>query len=54
MFDYVIVWVVVWLNVLSELCLFLVKKEGYFLVLKVLKSEEEINEVKFVIVILGG
>ncbi|MEO2431438.1 16S rRNA (guanine(527)-N(7))-methyltransferase RsmG, partial [Enterococcus faecalis] len=53
-FDYVTARAVARLNVLSELCLPLVKKEGYFLALKASKSEEEINEAKPAIATLGG
>ncbi|MBO0475555.1 16S rRNA (guanine(527)-N(7))-methyltransferase RsmG [Vagococcus sp. DIV0080] len=42
------------LNVLSELCLPLVKKGGQFLALKAAKSEEEVVESKKAIAILGG
>ncbi|MGX7112842.1 16S rRNA (guanine(527)-N(7))-methyltransferase RsmG [Gemella cuniculi] len=42
------------LNVLSELCLPLVKKDGYFLSLKSQKAEEEIKEAVNVIKLLGG
>ncbi|GGC96236.1 16S rRNA (guanine(527)-N(7))-methyltransferase RsmG [Enterococcus wangshanyuanii] len=53
-FDYVTARAVARLNVLSELCLPLVKKEGFFLALKAAKSEEEIIEAKPAIAILGG
>ena len=42
------------LNVLSELCLPLVKKDGYFLSLKAQKAEEETKEATNAIKILGG
>ncbi len=42
------------LNVLSELCIPLVKKNGKFLALKAAKSEEEVLESKKAIAILGG
>ena len=42
------------LNVLSELCLSLVKKNGYFLSLKAQKAEEETKEATNAIKILGG
>ncbi|HCM88947.1 MULTISPECIES: 16S rRNA (guanine(527)-N(7))-methyltransferase RsmG [Vagococcus] len=42
------------LNVLSELCIPLVKKGGKFLALKAAKSEEEVIESKKAIAILGG
>lgn len=53
-FDYVTARAVARLNVLSELCLPLVKKEGYFLALKAAKSEEELTEAKPAIALLGG
>lgn len=42
------------LNILDELCLPLVKVGGYFLLLKGLKADEELNEAKKGIGILGG
>jgi 16S rRNA (guanine527-N7)-methyltransferase len=42
------------LNVLSELCLPLAKKNGVFLALKAAQSEEEVSEAKNAISILGG
>lgn len=42
------------LNVLAELCLPLVKKDGQFLALKAAKSEEEVIESKKAIATLGG
>ncbi|MGX4687266.1 16S rRNA (guanine(527)-N(7))-methyltransferase RsmG [Vagococcus sp. JNUCC 83] len=42
------------LNVLAELCLPLVKKEGQFLAMKAAKSEEELLEAKKAIATLGG
>lgn len=53
-FDYVTARAVARLNILSELCLPLVKKEGYFLALKAAKSEEELSEAKPAIALLGG
>lgn len=53
-FDFVTARAVARLNVLSELCLPLVKKEGLFLALKAVKSEEEIKEAKHAIAVLGG
>lgn len=53
-FDYVTARAVARLNVLSELCLPLVKKDGFFLALKAAKSEEEITEAKPAIAVLGG
>ena len=45
---------VVRLSVLSELCLPLVKKGGQFVALKSSKGEEELEEAKFAISVLGG
>ena len=42
------------LNVLAELCLPLVKKDGYFLSLKAQKAEEETKEAINAIKLLGG
>ena len=42
------------LNVLSELCLPLVRKNGYFLSLKAQKAEEETKEALNAIKLLGG
>ena len=42
------------LNILDELCLPLVKVGGYFLALKGLKADEELQEAKRGIDILGG
>jgi hypothetical protein len=42
------------LNVLVELCLPLVKKDGYFLSLKAQKAEEETDEAITAIKLLGG
>lgn len=42
------------LNILDELCLPLVKKDGYFLSLKGRQASEEVNEAKKGITILGG
>lgn len=42
------------LNILDELCLPLVKKDGYFLSLKGKKAREELDEAKKGIHILGG
>lgn len=53
-FDLVTARAVARLNVLSELCLPLVKKNGYFIALKAAKSEEEITEAKKAISLLGG
>ena len=42
------------LNILDELCLPLVKKDGYFIAMKSASLEEEIKEAKQGISILGG
>lgn len=42
------------LSVLSELCLPLVKKGGHFIALKSSKGEEELEEARFGIGVLGG
>lgn len=53
-FDYVTARAVARLNVLTELCLPLVKKNGYFYALKAAKSEEELTEATKAIALLGG
>ena len=53
-FDFVTARAVARLNVLTELCLPLVKKNGYFFALKAPKSEEELVEAKPAIALLGG
>lgn len=53
-FDFVTARAVARLNVLTELCLPLVKQEGYFYALKAAKSEEELAEAKPAIAQLGG
>lgn len=53
-FDYVTARAVARLNVLSELCLPLVKKGGVFYALKATKAEEELTEAKPAITQLGG
>ena len=53
-FDYVTARAVARLNILTELCLPLVKKNGYFFALKAAKSEEELIEAKSAIALLGG
>lgn len=53
-FDFVTARAVARLNVLAELCLPLVKKQGYFFALKAAKSEEELEEAKKAIAVLGG
>lgn len=53
-FDLVTARAVARLNVLCELCLPLVKQEGYFYALKASQSEEELQEAKPAIAILGG
>ncbi|MGX7204516.1 16S rRNA (guanine(527)-N(7))-methyltransferase RsmG [Enterococcus pingfangensis] len=53
-FDFVTARAVARLNVLTELCLPLVKKNGYFFALKAAKSEEELTEARPAIALLGG
>lgn len=53
-FDLVTARAVARLNVLTELCLPLVKKDGYFLAMKAVKSDEELAEAKTAIARLGG
>ncbi|MGX6979285.1 16S rRNA (guanine(527)-N(7))-methyltransferase RsmG [Vagococcus elongatus] len=53
-FDLVTARAVARLNVLAELCLPLVKQEGYFVALKAMKSEEEVAEARKAINLLGG
>lgn len=53
-FDFVTARAVARLNVLTELCLPLVKKGGQFFALKAAKSEEEVAEAKSAITLLGG
>ncbi|WP_165007400.1 MULTISPECIES: 16S rRNA (guanine(527)-N(7))-methyltransferase RsmG [unclassified Enterococcus] len=53
-FDFVTARAVARLNVLTELCLPLVKQDGYFYALKAAKSEEELTEAKHAIALLGG
>ena len=53
-FNFVTARAVARLNVLTELCLPLVEKEGYFFALKAAKSEEELAEAKQAIALLGG
>lgn len=53
-FDIVTARAVARLNILDELCLPLVKKDGYFITLKGLKAKEELLEAKKGIEILGG
>jgi len=53
-FDFVTARAVARLNVLTELCLPLVKKDGLFLAMKAAKSEEELYEAKKAIHLLGG
>ena len=53
-FDIVMARAVARLNILDELCLPLVKKDGYFLSLKGLKAPEELKDAKGGIKVLGG
>ncbi|GCF92385.1 ribosomal RNA small subunit methyltransferase G [Enterococcus florum] len=53
-FDFVTARAVARLNVLAELCLPLVNKQGYFFAMKAAKSEEELVEARSAIALLGG
>ena len=53
-FDYVTARAVARLNVLTELCVPLVKKGGYFIALKAAQTEAEVAEAKVAITLLGG
>ncbi|UXR78339.1 MULTISPECIES: 16S rRNA (guanine(527)-N(7))-methyltransferase RsmG [unclassified Staphylococcus] len=53
-FDIVTARAVARLSVLSELCLPLVKKHGLFMALKSSKGQEELDEARFAIGVLGG
>lgn len=53
-YDFVTARAVARLNVLTELCLPLVKKDGIFFALKAAKSEEELEEALKAISLLGG
>ncbi|MGX7351980.1 methyltransferase GidB [Enterococcus canis] len=53
-YDFVTARAVARLNVLTELCVPLVKKQGYFLALKAAKAEEEIEEAQKAIKLLGA
>lgn len=53
-FDFVTARAVARLNVLTELCVPLVKRDGYFFALKAAKSDEELVEAKPAIALLGG
>lgn len=53
-FDIVTARAVARMSVLSELCLPLVKKNGYFVAMKAASSEEELEEGQSAISILGG
>ena len=54
MFDVVTARAVAQLNVLSELCLPLVRTGGQFIVMKGKKGQEELDESKFALDLLGG
>ncbi|MGO1923854.1 MAG: 16S rRNA (guanine(527)-N(7))-methyltransferase RsmG [Jeotgalicoccus sp.] len=54
MFDVVTARAVAQLNVLSELCLPLVRTGGQFIVMKGKKAQEELDESKFALNLLGG
>lgn len=53
-FDFVTARAVARMSVLSELCLPLVKKEGYFVAMKAASSKEELDDAKQAIATLGG
>lgn len=53
-FDFATARAVARLNLLAEFCLPLVKKDGQFLAMKAQKSDDEIEEAKHAIAILGG
>lgn len=53
-FDFVTARAVARLNVLTELCVPLIKRDGYFFALKAAKSDEELVEAKPAIALLGG
>lgn len=53
-FDYVTARAVARLNVLAELCMPLVKLNGYFIAMKGMIAKEELDEAKNAISILGG
>lgn len=53
-FDYVTARAVARMSVLSELCLPLVKKGGHFLAMKANSGEDELEDAKQAIAILGG
>ncbi len=54
MFDVVTARAVAQLNVLSELCLPLVRTGGQFIVMKGKKAQQELDESKFALDLLGG
>lgn len=53
-FDLVTARAVARMSVLSELCLPLVKKDGYFAAMKAASSQEELDDAKQAIALLGG
>ena len=53
-YDFVTARAVARMSVLSELCLPLVKKSGYFVAMKAASSEEELDDAKKAIATLGG
>ncbi len=53
-FDIVTARAVARMSVLSELCIPLVKKQGLFLALKSSKGQEELDEARFAVGVLGG
>lgn len=53
-FDFATARAVARLNLLAEFCLPLVKKDGQFLAMKAQQSDDEIEEAKYAIAVLGG
>ncbi|ARJ50900.1 16S rRNA (guanine(527)-N(7))-methyltransferase RsmG [Staphylococcus lutrae] len=53
-FDVVTARAVARMTVLSELCIPLVKKQGMFIALKASKGQEELEEARFAVGVLGG
>ncbi|MGH2119214.1 16S rRNA (guanine(527)-N(7))-methyltransferase RsmG, partial [Aerococcus sp. L_32] len=53
-FDFATARAVARLNLLAEFCLPLVKKDGQFLAMKAQQSDDEIEEAKHAMAVLGG